>query len=167
MIVTTSRDPSAGTRRFARTLASFLSLPYVNRGKSSVGEGEPGEAALVVVEDHGNPSGIIKRASGREERLYFRLSGQLAAGRMKKRAATVCGERGIARPVASFFELQWLGESAPDPATRPAGRQTQDEGLPRAKESAAAIAVPSRNIIVAPGCIDFIDEGAVRFRLKI
>ena len=54
VIVTTSRDPSPGTRRFARALASFLSLSYVNRGKSGMGGGEEeeAEAALVVVDVH-------------------------------------------------------------------------------------------------------------------
>jgi len=154
VIVTTSRDPSPGTRRFARTLASFLSLPYVNRGKS--GAGEEGEAALVVVEGHGNPSGIIKRVpGGREESLHFRISGGLSAGRIKKEKPVVCGPGGAARSIASFFELEWAGES-PSPA---GGR----DGLPPAKGASAHC---RRMISVAPGWIDFIDNGAVRFRLK-
>ena len=148
VIVTTSRDPSPGTRRFARTLASFLSMSYVNRGKSSMDSGEQAETALVVVEDHGNPSGIVKRFCGGEDRLYFRLSGELQAGRMKAREAIVCGEERACRPIASFFDLKWQGNSGSSPA---AEKDAKKE---------------ARIIDVAPGCIYFIDNGAVRFRLK-
>ena len=148
LIVTTSRDPSPGTRRFARTLASFLSLPYVNRGKSSMDSGEEAGTALVVVEDHGNPSGIVKRFCGGEERLNFRLSGELQAGRMKAREAVICGEEEACRPIASLFDLKWQGNSGTSPA---AEKYANKE---------------ARVIAVAPECIDFIDNGAVRFRLK-
>lgn len=150
VIVTTSRDPSPGTRRFARALASFLSLSYVNRGKSGMGGGEEeeAEAALVVVEDHGNPSGIVKRFCGGEDRLSFRLSGELQAGRMKAREAVICGEEEACRPIASLFDLKWQGDSAPFSATEKDAKRE------------------ARVIVVAPGCIDFIDNGDIRFRLK-
>jgi len=170
VIITTSRDPSPGTRRYARALASFLSRPYINRGKSCVSQGdEEGESVLVVVEDHGNPSGIVKRISGEEKRICFRLSGEVQSGRMKKRAPGVCGEGSIAVPIASFFELPYLGQCAPAEV----GRQEQDRRA-RGNDVAGIMAVNaavaagySRIISVASGCIDFIYEGSVRFRLKI
>jgi rRNA maturation protein Rpf1 len=137
MIVTTSRDPSAKARRFARALASFLSLPYVNRGKQRTGEDE---TWLVVIEDHGNPAGLVKRSSEKVEQLSFQLSGDSEARRLKRSVPKVAGEGMVALPLAQFFELEWLGEAAP----------TQ-----------------GRIISVASGNIDFIDEGQVKFRLKI
>jgi hypothetical protein len=137
MFVTTSRDPSSKARRFARALASFLSLPYVNRGKQSPGEDE---TWLVVVEDHGNPAGIVKRSSERTEQLSFQLSGDTQPGRLKKSVAKVVGEGVIALPLAQFFELEWLSEAAP---------------------------TNGRIIKAASGNIDFMDEGQAKFRLKI
>jgi hypothetical protein len=136
MFVTTSRDPSSKARRFARAIASFLSLPYVNRGKQSPGEDE---TWLVVVEDHGNPAGLVKRSPARVERLIFQLSLDPETGRMKSCLPKVAGAAVIAKPIARFFELEWLGE----------------------------VATPQGRIIAATsGWIDFIDEGRPRFRLK-
>jgi len=136
MFVTTSRDPSSKARRFARTLASYLSLPYVNRGKQRPGEDE---TWLVVVEDHGNPAGLVKRTSEKVERLSFQLSGDTQARRLKKDVPKVVGEGTVALPIAQFFELEWLGEAVP----------TQ-----------------GRIIRAASGNIDFMDEGQAVFRLK-
>jgi rRNA maturation protein Rpf1 len=137
MIVTTSRDPSAKARRFARALASFLSLPYVNRGKQRTGEDE---TWLVVIEDHGNPAGLVKRSSEKEEQLSFQLSGETEARRLKRSVPKVAGEGMVALPLAQFFELEWLGEAVP---------------------------AQGRIIWVASSNIDFIDEGQAKFRLKI
>ncbi|MFZ3147935.1 MAG: hypothetical protein WA137_02740 [Methanothrix sp.] len=137
MIVTTSRDPSAKARRFARALASFLSLPYVNRGKQSAGGDE---TWMVVIEDHGNPAGLVKRSPEKEEQLSFQLSGDTQAMRLKRGVPKVAGKGVDALPIAQFFELEWLGEAAP---------------------------AQGRIIWVAPGNIDFIDEGQAEFRLKI
>jgi rRNA maturation protein Rpf1 len=137
MFVTTSRDPSSKARRFARALASFLSLPYVNRGKQRPDEDE---TWLVVVEDHGNPAGLVKRSSEKVEQLSFQLSGDTQAGRLKKGVPKVAGEGAIALPLAQFFELEWLGEAAP---------------------------TKGRIISVASDNIDFMDEGRPKFRLKI
>ena len=137
MLLTTSRDPSSKARRFARALASFLSLPYVNRGKLSLGEDE---TWLVVMEDHGNPAGLSKRTSGREEQLSFRLSGEPEAGRLKSSVPKVTGKGAVALHIMQFFELEWLGEVAP---------------------------AQGRIICVAPNTIEFIDEGQAKFRLKI
>jgi rRNA maturation protein Rpf1 len=137
MPVTTSRDPSSKARRFARALASFLSLPYVNRGKQRTGEDE---TWLVVIEDHGNPAGLIKRSQEGEEQLNFQLSGEPDKKRLKMSVPKVAGKRTLALPIAQFFELEWLCEAAP---------------------------VQGRIIWVAQGNIDFIDEGQTKFRLKI
>jgi len=137
MLVTTSRDPSSKARRFARALASFLSLPYVNRGKSNL---EEEETWLVVREDHGNPAGLIKRSQESEEQLNFQLSGEPDKKRLKRSVPKVAGKGAVSLPIARFFELEWLGEVAP----------TQ-----------------GRIIWVAPKSIDFIDEGQAKFRLKI
>jgi rRNA maturation protein Rpf1 len=137
MLVTTSRDPSSKARRFARALASFLSLPYVNRGKLSLGEEE---TWLVVMEDHGNPAGLIKRSQEREEQLSFQLSGEPDGKRLKMSVPKVAGKGVVSLPIAQFFELEWLGEALP---------------------------AQGRIIWVAPKSIDFIDEGQAKFRLKI
>ncbi len=137
MLVTTSRDPSSKARRFARVLASFLSLPYVNRGKQSLGGDE---TWLVVIEDHGNPAGLFKRSSEKEELLSFRLSGESEARRLKMSVPKVAGKGAIALPIARFFRMEWLGEALPD---------------------------QGRIIWVAPNTIEFIDEGQAKFRLKI
>jgi len=137
MLITTSRDPSSKSRRFARALASFLSLPYVNRGKQSL---EEEETWLVVMEDHGNPSGLSKRSQEGEEHLNFQLSGEPDKKRLKMSVPKVAGQGILSLPIAQFFELEWL-----------------DEALP----------AQGRTIWVAPKSIDFIDEGQAKFRLKI
>ncbi len=137
MLVTTSRDPSSKARRFARALASFLSLPYVNRGKQRM---EEDETWLVVIEDHGNPAGLVKRSLEKVEHLSFRLSGETESKRLKRSVTKVAGKGMVALPVAKFFELEWLGETSPD---------------------------QGRIIWVAPNNIDFIDECQTKFRLKI
>jgi len=137
MLVTTSRDPSSKARRFARALASFLSLPYVNRGKQRTGEDE---TWLVVIEDHGNPAGLIKRSPKGVEQLSFQLSGETEGKRLKRSVPKVAGKGMFALPIAEFFGLEWLCEAVP---------------------------AQGRIIWVAPGNIDFIDEGQTEFRLKI
>lgn len=136
MLVTTSRDPSAKARRFGKALASFLSLPYLNRGKKAPREDE---TWLVVVEDHGNPRGLVKRSPEREEHLAFRLSGEPEAGRQKRCVPVVTGAGPDALPIAQFFELEWVETSSHR----------------------------ARTLSVASGRIDFIDEGEAKFRLKI
>ena len=147
MFVTTSRDPSAKARRFARALASFLSLTYVNRGKQRL-EGQEGETGdepwLVVIEDHGNPAGLVKHRSKDstigEERLSFQLIGEPEGRRLKKMTPSVAGEGETARHIAQLFELAWSSECRH---------------------------VSGRMIQVASGSIDFMDEGETKFRLRI
>ncbi len=136
MLVTTSRDPSQKTRRFGRALAAFLSVPYLNRGKHGLG-GE--DTWLVVVEDHGNPQGLVKRSTAGEELLAFRLLGEPVAGRLMRKVPVVTGPATESKDVAQFFELDW--SERPDP-----------EG---------------RTISVASGRIDFMDKGEARFSLKL
>jgi hypothetical protein len=122
-------------RRFGKALASFLSLPYLNRGKQAkVGD----ETWLVVVEDHGNPRGLVKRSPGKEENLTFRLSGEPELGLLKKCVPVVMGAGAL--PIAQFFELEWVESSA--------SHQT-------------------RVLSVASDRIDFVDMGEAKFRLKI
>ncbi len=137
MLVTTSRDPSSKARRFARALASFLSLPYVNRGKQNLGEDE---TWLVVIEDHGNPAGLIKRAGDQMEQISFQLSGDPEGRRLKRSLPKVAGEETMATAIARFFELEWHGSVAP---------------------------ARGRIIWVAQNVIEFVDEGQAKFRLKI
>lgn len=137
MLVTTSRDPSSKARRFARALGSFLSLPYVNRGKQGLG-GE--ETWLVVIEDHGNPAGLIKRTGDEAEQLSFRLSIEPDGRRLGRGAAKVAGKGAMASTIAQFFELELIGEIAP---------------------------ARGRIIWIAPNTIDFMDDGQARFGLKI
>jgi hypothetical protein len=137
MFITTSRDPSAKARRLARVLASFLSIDYVNRGKQRP---DPEETWLVVTEDHGNPAGLVKRQRENEQKLSFRLSGEIEAAGLRPMTAAVVGARENAAAIADFLELEWL---------------------PLADSS------QGRQILVAPGRIDFLDEGEARLRLKI
>ncbi|OPY52976.1 MAG: putative Brix domain-containing ribosomal biogenesis protein [Methanosaeta sp. PtaU1.Bin112] len=137
MLVTTSRDPSSKARRFARALASFLSLPYVNRGKQNL---EEDETWLIVIEDHGNPAGLIKRAGDQTEQMSFQLSGDPEGRRLKRCVPKVAGEEMAATAIAKFFELEWHGSIAP---------------------------ARGRIIWVAPNALEFVDEGLAKFRLKI
>jgi len=136
MLVTTSRDPSAKARRLGKALASFLSVPYANRGKQSLTEDE---TWLVVVEDHGNPRGLVKRSHGKEEQMAFKIAQEPQMGLLKRLKPVVSGTGKDALPVARFFELDW-------------------------REGAAS---ELRTLLVASGQIDFVDEGIVIFRLKI
>jgi len=134
MIVTTSREPSARTRRVAKTLARFLSLPYVNRGKQSLRDDE---TWMLVVENHGNPQGFIKRTPEEEVVMNFTLSGEPKVKPMKKMVPVVQGINEEAMPVARFFDLD-----------------TSERSVPRA-------------IIAVPGFIEFVDEGVPIMRLKV
>jgi hypothetical protein len=138
MKVTTSRDPSAKARRLGKMLARFLSLPYVNRGKQGL---DDEETWLVVVEDHGNPTGIVKRTSEGEEHLTFTLtlSSDHQQRLQKRLRPVVIGLKEEAERIARFFEL---GHSA-DP-------------LPS----------QGRIILVESGKIDFVDESEIVLRLK-
>lgn len=141
MLVTTSRDPSAKARRLGKALALFLSVPYVNRGKQSPGDDDD-DTWFVVVEDHGNPRGLVKRSNGLDEQLSFKvvLEPMPAKGRSKKIVSVVTGRMEEALPIARFFELEW-------------------------QESLAH--QPLRALVVASGEIDFVDEDEAKFRLKI
>lgn len=134
MIVTTSREPSARTRRVAKTLARFLSLPYVNRGKRSLRDDE---TWMLVVENHGNPQGFIKRTPEEEVVMNFTLSGAPKVKPMKKMVPVVQGINEEAMPVARFFDLDTSERSA------------------------------LRAIIAVPGSIEFVDEGVPIMRLKV
>lgn len=134
MIVTTSREPSAKTRRIAKTLARFLSLSYVNRGKQSLGDDE---TWMVVVENHGNPQGFIKRTPEEEIIMNFTLSGEPKEKPMKNMVPVVQGIKEEAIPVARFFDLDVSEGSAP------------------------------RAIVATLGSIEFMDDGAAIMRLKV
>jgi len=134
MIVTTSREPSARSRRVAKILARFLSLSYVNRGKRSL---EDDETWMVVVENHGNPQGFVKRTPEEEIVMNFDLFGEPKEKPMKKMVPVVWGIKEEAMPVARFFDLD-----------------TSEGPAPRA-------------IIAAPGSIEFVDEGVPIMRLKV
>jgi len=136
MLVTTSRDPSSKTRRLGRALAAFLSLPYINRGK----QGFSGEDTwLVVVEDHGNPKGLVKRSMTGEELLAFKMLSEPVGRRQKRDVPLVTGPAKEATAIARFFELDW--SESPDPE--------------------------ARTISVASGRIDFMDKDKAWFSLRI
>jgi hypothetical protein len=98
MKVTTSRDPSDRARRLGRTLARFLSVPYVTRGKQSLGDDD---AWIVVVEGHGSPNGLVKRAVETEVVLNFKISSGPGLKPMKPIRPVAVGDRRI----AEFFEI--------------------------------------------------------------
>jgi hypothetical protein len=141
MKITTSRDPSAKARKLGRLLAAFLSVPYITRGKQRLDEKE---TWLVVVEGHGNPTGLAKRFEDQAETLAFTIISEAVAKsrRLKSLHPMVTGKKDDALPIARFFELEWLEKPPSDTAI-------------------------GRNIKVASGQIDFVDEGETIFRLKI
>ena len=94
---------------------------------------------MVVVEDHGNTRGIVKRSIAGEELLAFRLLGEPLAGRLKRDVPVVTGRATESKAIAQFFELK--RSDLPDPE--------------------------ARTISVASGRIDFMDEGETKFRLRI
>ena len=93
----------------------------------------------MVVEDHGNPSGLVKRSITGEDLLSFRLLGEPLARRQKKCVPVVTGPAKEAEAIAQFLELVW--SKVPDPE--------------------------ARKISVESGRIDFMDGGEVRFSLKL
>lgn len=137
MKVTTSRDPSAKARRLGKTIARFLSIPYVTRGKQGLGGDCPW---LVVVEDHGNPTGLAKRTGECEELLAFTLSSEPSQRQLRMLQPVVVGQKDEAAPIAKFFELEW---------------------------SAFSESAQRRIISVASGQIDFVDGGEIVLRFKI
>ncbi|MDF0590247.1 Brix domain-containing protein [Candidatus Methanocrinis natronophilus] len=117
MRFTTSRKPSPRTRRIARTLANYLGVTYTTRGKSGLG----GDVVwIVVVEDHGNPSGLSRRDGGGEEVLRFSVSFE-GEGKRRIDRPVVVGEGDEARDVAEFFGIEYAPGSE-------AGRQVRVGG---------------------------------------
>lgn len=141
MKVTTSRKPSAKARKLGKVLAGFLSVPYITRGKQGLDEEE---TWLVVVEDHGNPTGLVKRFRDHVETLKFAVSSEISSRHLKSIRPLVTGEEEDALHVACFFGL--LRHLMP----------ASDHG-----------SASGRSMKVASGQIDFVDEGETILRLKI
>lgn len=108
MQITTSRKPSPRSRRFAKTLAGFLGVPYLTRGKSSL---DPDEVWMLVVEDHGSPRGIVKRTEDREEEICFVVSSETRVQKLKRQRPRVTGDPEFAKTLAEFFGLEWTLEN--------------------------------------------------------
>ncbi|MGB3943195.1 MAG: hypothetical protein WBK88_00180 [Methanothrix sp.] len=123
MRFTTSRKPSPRTRRIARTLANYLGVSYTTRGKSGL---DDVGVWMVVVEDHGNPSGLSRRGGGGEEVLTFSVSFE---GEAKRRGRSdrpvVVGEGDEARDVAEFFGVEYAPGSGADREVRVAGHRIE------------------------------------------
>ena len=102
MQVTTSRKPSDGTRRLARTLAEFLVHPYITRGKLSL---DRDSDWIVVVEKYGNPSGFERRTEEGDLIFPFRLSFERRIPRTKRERPVIVGRSDTAKYLASFFDL--------------------------------------------------------------
>lgn len=96
---------------------------------------------LVVLEDHGNPAALARRSSDGEEKLSFRLSGEIQAHRLQTATdeVAVVGQKEMALPIACFLEKEWLPQ---------AGRSQV------------------RRILVEPGIIEFLDGDQAWIRLK-
>ncbi|MGC9515274.1 hypothetical protein [Methanocrinis sp.] len=110
MRFTTSRRPSPGTRRLARTLAHFLGAEYMTRGKT--GLNDHGEVWMVVVEGDGNPAGLARRSRGEERVLRFAVSVEGRPRRLGKKRPVVVGTGKDACDLAEFFGLDWSPEGA-------------------------------------------------------
>lgn len=141
MKITTSRKPSAKARKLGKVLAGFLCVPYITRGKQGLDEEE---TWLVVVENHGNPTGLVKRSGDHAETLEFTISSEISSRRLKAMRPLVTGKEEDALEIASFFGLQLclMPAFACDP-------------------------IDGRSMKVASGQIDFVDEGETILRLKI
>ncbi|UEC43633.1 MAG: putative Brix domain-containing ribosomal biogenesis protein [Methanothrix sp.] len=122
MRLTTSRKPSPRTRRIARTLANHLGVSYTTRGKS----GLDGDAIwIVVVEDHGNPSGLSRRGGGGEEVLRFSVSFEGETKRGRTERPVVVGKEDEARKVAEFFGIEYAPGSGADKEVRVGGQKIE------------------------------------------
>ena len=136
MRFTTSRRPSPRARRLARIVASFLGAGYMTRGKSGLDDGD--EVWMVVVEEHGNPSGLARRSCGEEKILRFAVSVEGEPKRLGMDRPVVVGTGKSVRDVAEFFGLDFSPEGA-------AGRE----------------------IRVGDDRVDFVDGEDLILRLKI
>ncbi len=65
MLVTTSRNPSRKTRRFARTLSHIFGWTYVTRGKSPI------EELLWLAEKRSTRMGIVSEIKGNPAFIHF------------------------------------------------------------------------------------------------
>jgi len=122
MRFTTSRRPSPGARRLARTLARFLSSEYMTRGKSGLDEGEE-DVWMVVVEEHGSPAGLARRSQGEEKVLRFAAFVEGESKRMKTIRPAVVGTGKRACEVAEFFNLEISPEADAGRAIRVRDRE--------------------------------------------
>jgi hypothetical protein len=104
MRVTTSRKPSPGTRRLAKTLATFLGRSHVTRGKLNLNSDD---VWLVVAEQHGNPGSLVKRMPIGEEMLSFTVSFEKRVQKLKRDQPVVVGSSKRAEDLARFFDLNW------------------------------------------------------------
>jgi hypothetical protein len=118
MRFTTSRRPSPPTRRLARTLARYLGVDYMTRGKSGL---DDDGVWMVVVEGDGNPTGIARRSRGEEEVFRFTLSFEGGSKRLKMAKPVVVGAGKDARDLAEFFGLDHAAEAAAGRAIRVGG----------------------------------------------
>jgi rRNA maturation protein Rpf1 len=122
MRFTTSRKPSPRARRIAKTLANYLGADYITRGKS----GLDGDVIwMVVVEDHGNPSGLSRRHGGEEDILGFSVSFEGDAKRRRTERSVVVGDGVVAREIAEFFGLEYAPRSATAREIRADGREIE------------------------------------------
>ncbi len=122
MRFTTSRRPSPGARRLARTLAHFFGSEYMTRGKSGLDE-DVGEVWMVVVEERGSPAGLARRSQGEEKVLRFAAAIEGESKRMKMRRLSVVGTGKRAREVAEFFGLEISPEGGAEREIRVGDRQ--------------------------------------------
>jgi hypothetical protein len=120
MRFTTSRRPSPRARRLARTLASFFGAEYMTRGKSGL---DNEEVWMVVVEEHGNPSGLARRDRGEEKVFRFAAFAKGEPKRLKTRRPAIVGTGKQAREVALFFGLEISPEGAAGREIRVGDRQ--------------------------------------------
>ncbi len=75
MLLTTSRNPSRKTRRFARTLSGIFGWRYLTRGKLSI------EELLWMSERRGNRMGIVSEIKGNPAFIhFFKSDGKFISG---------------------------------------------------------------------------------------
>lgn len=108
-------------------MAAFLGAAYMTRGKSGL---DDEEIWMVVVEDHGNPSGLSRRDRGEENILSFSVSFEGEPKRTRMEKPVVVGDGKKARDIAEFFGLEYAPGSANDREIRAGDREIEffDEG---------------------------------------
>lgn len=62
---------------------------------------------MVVVEDHGNPQGLVRRDRRGEKTLRFTISAERNMSQTKREKPVVTGDSNMAKAIAEFLDLDY------------------------------------------------------------